>query len=337
MQTYSDILVSVVMPVYNGALYLKEAVDSILSQTHTNLELIIVNDGSTDNSEQIIQSYTDERIVYLKNEVNSKICVTLNRGLDVAQGKYIARMDCDDISVPERLQMQVEYMEQNPNIGVLGSDIIVFGEGIEERIFTFEHDKNCCKAGLIFSSCFAHPAVMMRKSLLDQHNFRYNEEYRGFEDFELWRVISKYTEIINIPMPLLRYRKHKSQETQNRSPIVLNKIHKFLYDGVSEYVSLKKDEFTLFIDYIRNDWTVFDKENIYILLSIFARIIHTKPVALDKNFKRAMQITLSKAIVFAMKNSDKITTSKRRVYTKALVEGVMPFDWYVKFMYHTFI
>ena len=125
MKNYNDILVSVIMPVYNGALYLREAIDSILSQTHTNLELIIINDGSNDNSEEIILSYEDNRIRYIINEKNSGICVTLNKGLDIAKGKYIARMDCDDISCPERLQMQIEYMEQNPSIGVLGSDIIV--------------------------------------------------------------------------------------------------------------------------------------------------------------------------------------------------------------------
>lgn len=337
MQTYSDILVSVVMPVYNGALYLKEAIDSILSQTHTNLELIIINDGSTDDSEQIILSYTDERIVYLKNEVNSRICVTLNRGLDIAKGKYIARMDCDDISVPERLQKQVEYMEQNPSIGILGSDIIVFGEGIGERIFTFEHDKNCCKAGLLFNTCFAHPAVMIRKSLLDGHKFRYDEEYRGLEDFELWYRISRYADLINLSFPLLRYRKHKSQETQNVSLRVVTKLQEFLPDRVSEFVSLRKEELYLIDAYSRCDWGIFNNENINTLLSIFSRIIQSKPIVQDKGFKRGMQITLSKAIAFTMNNSEKITTSKRKIYTRALLRGVMPFDWYVKFMYHTFI
>lgn len=337
MQTYNDILVSVVMPVYNGALYLREAIDSILSQTHTNLELIIINDGSTDDSEEIIRSYDDSRIRYILNEKNCGICVTLNKGLDAAQGKYIARMDCDDISVSERLQKQVEYMEQNPDIGISGSDIIVFGEGIGERIFTFEHDKNCCKAGLLFATCFAHPAVMIRRSIMDDYNLRYDEEYRGLEDFELWYRISKHADLINLPYPLLRYRKHKSQETQNVPPRVVAKLQEFLSDRVSEFVSLREDELSLVDAYSRNGWTVFNNENIFTLLSIFSRIMHSKPVIQDKGFKRGMQITLSKAMAFAMNNSDKVTTSRRKVYTKALVEGVMPFDWYVKFVYHTFI
>lgn len=337
MKTYNNILVSVVMPVYNGALYLKEAIDSILSQTHTNLELIIINDGSTDDSEEIIRSYDDSRIRYILNEKNCGICVTLNKGLDAAQGKYIARMDCDDISVPERLQKQVEYMEQNPSIGISGSDIIVFGEGIEERIFTFEHDKNCCKAGLLFATCFAHPAVMIRKSLLDEYNFRYDDSYKGLEDFELWYRMSKHTELINIPEPLLHYRKHKSQETQNVSPTVVKKLYEFLSERVSDYVSLEKDELALVDAYSRCYWGIFNNENIYMLLSIFSRIIHSKPVTQNKNFKRGMKITLSKAIAFAVMNSKDVTISRRMLYSKSLFMGVIPFDWYLKFMYHTFI
>jgi glycosyltransferase involved in cell wall biosynthesis len=336
MENYNNILVSVVMPVYNGALYLREAIDSILSQTHTNLELIIINDGSTDDSEEIIRSYDDPRIRYILNEKNCGICVTLNKGLDVAQGKYIARMDCDDISLPERLQKQVEYIEQNPSIGILGSDIIVFGEGIEEWIFTFEHDKNCCKAGLLFNTCFAHPAVIIRKSLLDGHKLRYDEEYRGLEDFELWYRISRYADLINLSFPLLRYRKHKSQETQNVSLRVVTKLQEFLSDRVSEFVSLRKEELYLIDAYSRCDWGIFNNENIYTLLSIFSRIIKSKPVVQDKGFKRGMQITLSKAIAFAMNNSNNVTISNRRLYSKSLFEGVMPLGYYLKFMYHTF-
>ena len=128
-------MVSVVMPVYNGSKYLKEAIDSILNQTFTNFELIIINDGSTDNSEDIIFSYQDRRIYYLKNEHNKGICITLNRGLDNARGKYIARMDCDDISMPQRLAKQVNYLERHRDVGALGTDIITFGKGHTDQYF----------------------------------------------------------------------------------------------------------------------------------------------------------------------------------------------------------
>ena len=337
MKTYSDILVSVVMPVYNGALYLKEAIDSILSQTHKNLELIIINDGSTDDTEDIILSYEDSRIHYIVNEKNSGICVTLNKGLDVAQGKYIARMDCDDISVPERLQKQVEYMEQHPNIGIIGSDIIVFGEGIQERLFTFEHDMNCCKAGLLFFTCFAHPVVMIRKSILDEYNLRYDDEYRGLEDFELWYRISQYADLVNLPTPLLHYRKHKSQETQNVSPRVKAKLKDFLSDRVSEYVALGTTELAIIDAYSRCEWTAFNNDNVNRLLSIFSRIVSCEKLTIDKSLKKAMQITLSKAFAYVLDNSKSITTPKIWLHSKALLNGVMPFNWYLKFVYHALV
>lgn len=337
MNAFSDILVSVVMPVYNGALYLREAIDSILTQTHTNLELIIINDGSSDNSEEIILSYDDSRIRYFVNEKNNGICVTLNKGLDAAQGIYIARMDCDDISVPERLQKQVEYMELHSSVGVLGSDIIVFGEGIEERLFSFEHDKYCCKAGLLFHTCFAHPVVMIRKSLLDEHKLRYDDEYRGLEDFELWYRISKHTDLVNLPYPLLQYRKHKSQETQNVSSNVVSKLKDFLFNRVTEFISIGEEEFAIVDSYANGGWNTFNNENICTLLNVFTRIIYSRKVAQDKSFKRAMQITLSKALVYAINNSKSITIPKRKLYMRSLKSGIMPLDWYIKFMYHTFV
>lgn len=337
MNTHNDILVSVVMPVYNGALYLKEAIDSILSQTYTNLELIIINDGSTDNSNEIILSYNDPRIRYIVNEKNMGICITLNRGLDAAKGKYIARMDCDDISVPERLQMQVEYMEKHPSIGAIGADIIVFGEGIKERLFNFEHDLNCCKAGLLFQTCFAHPVVMIRKSTLDKYDLRYDDEYRGLEDFQLWYRISRYAQLINLPYPLLNYRKHKSQETQNVSAKVKAKLKDFLADRVSEYVALNNIELALLDAYTRCEWTAFNNDTIKHLLSVFSRIIRSEKVTIDKTFAKAMKITLSKAFAYIIDNSETITTPKLWLVSKALFCGVMPFDWYLKFVYHTLV
>ena len=113
--------VTVLMPVYNAEQYLREAIGSILHQTFTDFEFIIINDGSTDRSEEIIKSYTDTRIRYYKNESNLKLIATLNKGFDLAGGKYIARMDADDISLPNRLQLQFELMEKNPEVGLCGT------------------------------------------------------------------------------------------------------------------------------------------------------------------------------------------------------------------------
>ena len=116
----TNCLISIILPAYNAEKYLKEAIDSILAQTYTNFELIVINDGSTDKTEEIILSYQDSRIRYIKNEKNLKLIRTLNKGIGLAKGKYIARMDADDISLPHRLKEEVEFMEAHPNIGEIG-------------------------------------------------------------------------------------------------------------------------------------------------------------------------------------------------------------------------
>ena len=120
--------VTVLMPVYNGEMYLREAIDSILHQTFTDFEFLIINDGSTDNSETIILSYDDSRIRYEKNDSNLKLIATLNKGIELAKGKYIVRMDADDISIPDRIEKQVAFLEKNPDVGICGSWFTAFGQ-----------------------------------------------------------------------------------------------------------------------------------------------------------------------------------------------------------------
>ena len=272
MKTYNDILVSVVMPVYNGALYLREAIDSILSQTHSNLELIIINDGSTDNSEEIILSYDDPRIRYIINEKNSGICVTLNKGLDIAKGKYIARMDCDDISIIERLAIQVEFMESHPEIGISGSDVIFFGS--KQGLFQMVHNSDLCAAGLIFNPCFAHPTVIWRREIMDRLNLRYNEEYKGLEDFVMWWKFAEVTKLVNIPQALLRYRIHHKQETQNRSETVIlksNEFRQYRYNKLG--VSLSPAEIEVTNNYSYGYFDRFKQTDFETFVEVMAKII----------------------------------------------------------------
>ena len=332
MKNYNDILVSVVMPVYNGALYLREAIDSILSQTHTNLELIIINDGSTDNSEEIIRSYNDSRILYLINEKNSGICVTLNKGLDIAKGKYIARMDCDDISVPERLQMQIEYMEQNPSIGILGSDIVIFGEGIEERDFQMVHDPELCSAGLLFNPCFAHPTVIWRKEIMEELNLRYDENYRGLEDFVMWWKFAEVTRLANIPQVLLRYRRHKSQETQNRTKMVTqqsNEFRRYRYQKMG--ITLSSSEMKIFDNYSYGNFNEFNTKGFSLFVEVMAKIIKrsTYPISTSK---KAIKVISAKAIGYILNQSLYLRENRMLLLTKAFVQGALPISWYLRFL-----
>lgn len=206
--------VSVVMSVYNGEKYLRPALESIFKQTYENFEFIIINDGSTDRSLEIIRSYQrkDDRTILINRE-NRGLIISLNEGLEVASGKYIVRMDADDISLPTRIEEQVEFMEGNTKIGVLGTDIETFGEGFKtkrKRVHT-THDE--LLPMLLFTVTFAHPSVIMRKSVLDTHQVRYSSDYEHAEDYHLWVVLSEYTQFANLPKVLLKYRNHDSNIT----------------------------------------------------------------------------------------------------------------------------
>ena len=204
-------LISVIMPAYNAEKYIKEAIDSILNQTERDFELIIINDCSQDATENIILSYQDSRIVYLKNEQNLGVAETLNRGLAAASGQFIARMDADDVAMPERFEKQAVYLQAHPSTVVCGSKIEIFGEGIQRTICHYPEENGKIKAFLYFACPFAHPSVMVRREVLIQHSLCYEREFEKVEDYRLWTRLAKFGEFVNLPDPLLCYRKHPGQ------------------------------------------------------------------------------------------------------------------------------
>jgi glycosyltransferase involved in cell wall biosynthesis len=196
--------ISVIFPAYNAEAYIAEAIESILNQTFTDFELIILNDGSTDSTPDIIKKYadSDRRIVFVDNKKNRGLIAVLNQGLDMARGEYIARMDSDDISLPARFEKQVAYLDQNPDVGVLGTLIHGFGaveaSGIQIPVVTV--------FDLLRQNYIAHPSVMMRKSIIDKYELRYNPDYKHCEDMELWSRMILLTKFHNIMEVLLMYR-----------------------------------------------------------------------------------------------------------------------------------
>lgn len=201
-------LVSVLMPVYNGELYLEEAIESILNQSYTHFEFIIINDGSTDNSAQIIFSFSDSRIKYHSNESNIGLVKTLNIGIDLCKGEYVARMDQDDISYTDRLETQILHLEKNKQIGFIGSWINVIPEN---RMVKFPSSHEEIHAQIHFQNPFAHPTIIFRKELLNTLDEKYNTDFKNIEDYELWSRLIKMTEAVNYPKVLLDYRKHPNQ------------------------------------------------------------------------------------------------------------------------------
>ncbi len=215
--------ISVLMPVYNGEKHLCEAIDSILNQTYRDFEFLIINDGSTDKSVEIIQQYEDSRINLIHNKENMGLIYTLNKGLDLANGKYIARMDADDISLPDRLRTQVHFMDTHKDIGICGSWVEAFG-GRENIIWKYPIDSAEIHCQLLFNcDVIAHPSTILRKNVLIEHNLKYRNEFAYAEDWAFWLEASRYTKIINIGKILLRYRLHVSnvnrvhQKEQNQT------------------------------------------------------------------------------------------------------------------------
>jgi glycosyltransferase involved in cell wall biosynthesis len=248
MQTVKDILVSVVMPVYNCELYLKEAIESILCQTYSNFEFIIVNDGSTDNTEEIILSYQDPRIIYLKNKTNQGNAFSRNLGHSMAKGKYIIIQDSDDISLPNRIERQVAFMENHADIGIAGSFVKVL-EGEKSYIKKYPVNPEFIKAWLFFRNPIAQPSVIMRKSVLNEFNLSHLKYY---EDFNLWYQASKVTKIANIPEVLIHYRYFEDEVKKKHREIKRHTVKILFRKKLDELgVEVREEDFDLLSDFIR--------------------------------------------------------------------------------------
>lgn len=235
MQQDTDPKITVLMPVYNGDKYLRESIDSILNQTFTNFEFIIIDDGSTDKSPEIIDFYAkkDSRIKFLSNLRNFGLIYTLNRGIQEAKTNYIARMDQDDVSLPYRFEKQVQFLNQNPKISVLGTSIILFDENLNIiRKLILPSESFLIKWSLCFFSPLAHPTVMFRRSMLLEVG-TYNMKFKHVEDYELWLRSSAKYDFHNLDEALLHYRLH----TSNISVFFKKEQDKAFLSLASDYVS----------------------------------------------------------------------------------------------------
>ncbi len=200
--------VTVCLPVYNASAYLRECIDSILGQTFPDFELLIVDDGSTDESADIVRSYADPRIRFFMR--SHDYIGSLNFLLAESRGKYIARMDADDVMMPDRLKMQFEYMEEHPDVDILGGGAHCFGD--ENLTVTPFHDGPMRLEMFMRGCALMHPTVMMRRSSVEKHHLRYDREFIYAEDYQLWvRALEVGLYVTNIEHPVIRYRVSPSQ------------------------------------------------------------------------------------------------------------------------------
>lgn len=204
--------VSILMPVYNTAPYLREAMDSMLAQTFTDFELIVLDDCSPDNAEEILDTYNDPRVVRYKGEKNVGLSNVLNVGIGLAKGKYIARMDSDDISLPGRLQFQVDYLEAHPEVDLVSVGMRLFGA--KEGIWIRELNPEKVKIEALFHSPVLHASSVWRKDAFEKLGLRFRQEMVPAEDYDLWtRALVKGLKLVNLPEVLYEYRIHDAQAT----------------------------------------------------------------------------------------------------------------------------
>jgi len=205
--------VSVLMSVFNSAEHLRQAIESILNQSYSDFEFIIVDDASSDDSVSIIDGYakSDSRIEVLKNTKNLKLAYSLNKGIKQAKGEYIARMDSDDVAHLDRLQKQVEFMEARADVGVCGAWVSVYE--LPNVVWKTAITPLAANCAAFFESCFHHPTVMMRKSVLDTYG-SYDEKVEFAQDCHLWSRLAfdHGVKLVNLPEVLLKYRTHPEKK-----------------------------------------------------------------------------------------------------------------------------
>ena len=262
-------LVSVIIPCYNAEKYVEEAVRSIMTQTYENLEILVTDDCSMDNTLKILKNLEkeDSRIKVIENKENLKIVKSLNNMIDIAQGKYIARMDADDISLPERIEKQVQFMEENPEYGLCGTNAWIIDENgniksktnlpitNEEILF---YTKYLCP--------FYHPTIMVQSNIIKVN--KYLDKIKYAEDYELWcrLVYQRKIKTKNLCTRLLRYRKTKGQITNKFRDTQLNTVISFFEEN-GMYSTEKMDSFKKVICMQGDGLTKFDKEFIKEILN----------------------------------------------------------------------
>lgn len=223
MQEDQAVLVSIILPVYNAEAFLKEAIQSILKQSYSNWELILIDDGSKDRSLDIMQSYKDNRIKVYSLHSNQGIISALNKGIALAKGKYIARMDADDMAFPERLKKQVVFLEKHPHIGLLGTQVQIINQGgkrnFRERLHPHTHELIQLRS--LFFCSFYHSTVMVRSHLLKASPY---EATVKAEDYFLWVKLLQQTQGANLAEALLQFRRHASNISKTQQQEYLNGI-----------------------------------------------------------------------------------------------------------------
>lgn len=238
-----DNSVTVLLPVYNGQPFLADSIQSIIQQKHSNLELLIIDDGSTDDSVSLITQYKDSRIRLIRHDKNQGLISTLNQGIAEAQYALIARHDQDDIAYPERLQQQVDFMVNHREVGVCGSGAYILENELRTKKIIFPASDALIRWALPFYNPLIHPSIMYRRSLvLKVSGYSTAAEANYNEDYDLWWRLLPHTKFHNIPRPLLDLRKHQTNMTVAKKDYHIEQTtkitEKYLNELLNDSISL---------------------------------------------------------------------------------------------------
>jgi glycosyltransferase involved in cell wall biosynthesis len=266
-------LVSVIMAVYNSDAYLSQAIESILNQTYTNFEFIIIDDGSTDNTHNILEKYKkkDSRIILLENHKNGGLPFSLNKGLEKAKGKFVARMDADDISVKNRLELQIDFLQKNDEIDIIGCELEIIDKSGSPTgtIWRYKQIPEQISFEAFFTSPIPHAAMVAKTDIFKKESFRYNEKYLVAQDYELWSRLILTKTFSNLPKPLYKCRfsrksinpirqqltnEIRKKQLTTRLDLKITdrewKIHKyiFLFSTEQKFTDISPKEITLWLN-----------------------------------------------------------------------------------------
>lgn len=218
--------VTVILPVFNGYKYLDAAINSLLCQNFHDFELIIIDDGSTDESELIINKYNDSRIKFFQQE-NRGLAVTLNRAISLAKGKYIARQDQDDVSFPLRLKKQVAFLDENPDVAMVGTSAEIWFENeVTKRFHVHPVEDVLLRFSLLFDNYFVHSSIMIRRSVINAvGGYTEDKSRQPPEDYELWSRVMRTNKVANLPEVLVVYREIQGSMSRiTKSPFLNNLV-----------------------------------------------------------------------------------------------------------------
>lgn len=273
-------LVSVCMVVYNGEKYIGESIQSILNQTYRSLELIIVNDGSRDSTAEIVSSFAlkDDRIKFIENDENRGLSFTRNVALKASSGKYVAVNDSDDISEPNRLKKQVDFLEENEDYVAVGSCAIKFYQDGSEYFWYFPSTNEEARIWMFRGVPILNSSVMIKRKVLADNQIDYRKEYSSCEDFKQFAEISLHGKIGNIEIPLVKYRMHEGQQTKLQRHSMKKDAARVTLELLGDLgLEINQEEFLAFEKAFGYEYP-FTKNQIVILSKFYGRCIQMNSI-----------------------------------------------------------